>query len=165
MKDIPTIWVFVFMQVSFSMDWRYCPKLPCIVPLDVSPLHFNYILEHSFHIETVFSCSYPYTHTHTLFVQDKWKLSFSKRNKVKSKLWNEQDILVDKTSEKKSLRKNPEDKIWDDKLNASIIGGVGTINGSIVHVNIHVAKEPRTTTFPAKYKGKLKQNKLTLNYV
>lgn len=51
------------------------------------------------------------------------------------------------------------------KLNASIIGCVGTINGSIVHVNIHVAKETRTTTFSAKYKGNLKQNKLAQNYV
>lgn len=38
------------------------------------------------------------------------------------------------------------------RFNASIIGCVGTISGSIVHVNIHVAKETRTRTFPAKYK-------------
>lgn len=57
---------------------------------------------------------------------------------------------------KKLLRKNLEDKIWDDKFNVLIIGCVGIINGSIVYVNIYVVKEIWIIIFFVKYKGNLK---------
>lgn len=112
------------------------------------PPNFHVLSNLTFHrFFTPKRCLAALTLTHTHFsYRTSGKLWLIKRNNIESKLWNEQDKTSEKSHREKSGRQNM-------RFNASIIGCVGTISGSIVHVNIHVAKETRTRTFPAKYKG------------